>query len=213
MAVTCRTIIQRALSKLGVLRVGGEPSAAEAAEGLSVLESMFQEWVNAGTFGRIWPVNVGSAATFDAGGNVHYSVTTPEAVMIELPATMPWNGCWFWRPERDYGWGLPAWEGWGVNVPQDLTVVSITDQYGFGRATYIYDGPVQRWVKLEGLTLDDEAPLSARNSDGLASVLAIRLSDVYGESPQPATIGAASRFRIALVTNHGKPDTYCAEIY
>ena len=41
-----------ALKKLGVLRSGGSPSAADAEAARQSLESLYSEWITQGTFGR-----------------------------------------------------------------------------------------------------------------------------------------------------------------
>jgi len=214
MATTARAIINLALKKLGVLRAGGEASAADAADALSALLSFYSEKIEGGAFGRVCMIPVLKPGELTAGSNMHLNVLTDEEVNIELPATVPYGYWRTWMRGRDYGWGLniPLGGDTGQNVPRDKSVVRITDQFGPGRATYVYDAPVQRWMRVDLLSLTDEAPLSARNPDGLASVLATRIVDQFGDTLlSPFTLKSANTYLTALVTNYGSgcdADTY-----
>lgn len=214
---TIRGVITRALKKLSVIRGNGQPTADQAADGLASLASLYQELITNGTCGRIQSVPIDRAFEGVAGYNQHISVVTDEAVSIELPATMPRYWCCNWRPHRDYGWGLTVPYNDGLMTPPDLAVVRVTDQFGPSRATYIYDDPIQRWVRVDDLditvdneVLNREAPLSARNPDGLAAMLAMRIADEYGsELLQPLTVQAANKYKIALVSAYGYAKDYC----
>lgn len=209
MAYTVRDTCTKAFKKLGVLRAGGEMRTADAEDARVSLQSFYMECISKGTFGRVYDVVLSQAGTVTAGGNQHFSVTTDDAVTVDLPSTLPACHWDTWRPCRDYGWGLNVPVGGDPNVvvPRDLSVVMVTDQFGAGRATYVYDGTVQRWMRIDTLALNDEAPLSARGFEGLASVLAMRLSDEYGESLMTTgTIRAANAYKLALVSRLGVGD-------
>ena len=195
MPYTVRDVGTLALRKLGVLRSGGEPSAADAEAARQSLESLYSEWITQGTFGRVYNVAITKSGSVTPGHSMHVNVTTDEEVSIDLPATMP----------RDF-WS--TWRGdLGLNVPRDKSVVIVTDQFGAGRATYVYDGTTQRWMRTDTIKLSDEAPLSARGMDGLASVLAIRLTEQFGsELASPQTLRSANSYRTALVCNFGNED-------
>ena len=202
---TARDVINLALKKLGVLRAGGEASAADAADGLASLVSLYQEWISNGTLGRVGSVIVTQPGTATAIPNIHVNETVA-GVTIDLPQTVDY---WFWdtyNPCRDYGWGLnvPLGGTESIGVPRDKAVVRITSTENETRATYIFDGTIQRWMRIDNLGLTDEAPLSARSFDGLASVLAIRLTEYFGsELASPVTLQSANRYKSALVTNYG----------
>ena len=66
MVETCGDIGTRALKKLGVLRAGGEMTAADAADMLASLTSQYMEWVTGGTFGRVYNTPVSSSGTVTA---------------------------------------------------------------------------------------------------------------------------------------------------
>lgn len=210
---SCRDVVNRALRKLGVLRSGGEAKAADAADALASLSSYYMETVTGGALGRVYNVVASAAGDITAYGNQHINVTTEDAVTVDLPATVPWSYWWTWMPCRDYGWGLhvPFGSDASVTVPRDRAVVMVTDQYGETRATYVYDGTIQRWLRVDGLGLTDEAPLSARDPDGLASLIAMRIADQFGtELLSPLTVRAANRYKMAMVMNYGNADdAYC----
>lgn len=202
---TCRDVITLALKKIGVLRSGGEPTSADAADAMASLSSLYEEWISQGAFGRVGNIVASQSGTATAYPNVHVNETTT-GVVIELPQTVPYDYWYTWRPYRDYGWGLnvPLGGDDGYNVPRDKSVVRITSSENDTRATYVYDGTVQRWMRLDTLGLSDEAPLSARGFDGLASVLAIRMTELFGSNlAGPQTLRSANRYSLALVTNHG----------
>ncbi len=207
---TARDVINLALKKLGVLRAGGEASAADAADGLASLVSLYQEWISNGTLGRVGSVIVTQPGTATAIPNIHVNETV-DGVTIDLPQTVDY---WFWdtyNPCRDYGWGLsvPLGGTESIGVPRDKAVVRITSTENETRATYIFDGTIQRWMRIDNLGLTDEAPLSARSFDGLASVLAIRLTEYFGsELASPVTLQSANRYKSALVTNYGTGDCH-----
>jgi len=209
MATTARDTITSALKKLGVLRAGGSAKGGDAGDALASLSSWYQELITNGTCGVVRNVPISSSLDATTGFNQHINVLTDDEVDLKLPSTVQYEYWDTYEPCRDYGWGLnvPLGGTSGMNVPPDKSVVRITDQFGPGRATYIYDGTVQRWMRIDALTLDDEAPLSARGPDGLASVLAVRLVDEYGDALlSPATIQSANKYRLALVQNYNGGD-------
>lgn len=209
MVETVRDIATRAGRKLGIIRAGGELKAADAQDMLASLISFYQECVTMGTFGRVQDVPISAAFTGNSGVNQHINILTEDAVEITLPSVVPYDWWDTWRPCRDYGWGLnvPIGGNNGDNVPPDRSVIRVTDQFSTTRASYVYDGTVQRWMRFDSLALEDEAPLSARGADGLAAVLAERVADEFGsEMLSPLTMRAARAYRVGLVTHYGKQD-------
>lgn len=208
---TNRDLIAMALRKLGVLRSGGSPSGADAQDCLDVLQSLYAGWVSKGSFGRVRDINLsGTTTPTTAGPNQHVNVTTDTPVVVNLPSVVVYDYWDTWMPCRDYGWGLnvPLGADTGTNMPRDKSVVMVTYQttnpYAETRASYVYDGTIQRWMRYDVLDLDDEAPLSARNADGLASCLAIACGDLFGSELLSAiTQQSAASYKLALVSNFG----------
>lgn len=218
---TLRDTITLALKKLSVIRGDGQPKAQDAADALASLASFYNELIENGTCGRVHSVPITRAFDGNAGHNQHINVMTPETVTIDLPNLMPWDWCCSWRPERDYGWGLNIPYSDGETVPRDLSAVRITNDTDASRATYLYDSPVQRWMRIDNLSTQDdnevlnrEAPLSSRNPDGLASVLAVRIADQFGDTMLSAlTVKAANTYQKSLAVGFGRADSYCGEFH
>lgn len=218
---TLRDTITLALKKLSVIRGSGEPKAQDAADALASLASFYNELIENGTCGRVRSVPITQAFEGNAGYNQHINVMTDEIVTIDLPNLMPWDWCCSWRPERDYGWGLNVPYSDGQTVPRDLSVVRITKEADATRATYLYDSPVQRWMRIDNLSTQDdnavlnrEAPLSSRNPDGLASLLAMRIADQFGEDLLSAiTVRSANTYQKSLAVGFGRTDDYCGEFH
>lgn len=208
---TLRDVITLALKKLTVIRGGGEPKAQDASDALLSMASFYQELISNGSCGRIHSIPITAAFDGNAGHNQHINIVTDDAVVVDLPDTMPWSWYCNWRPYRDYGWGLNIPVGDGFRMPPDMSVVRITSRENDDRTTYLYDDPVQRWLRIDNLNLPDqnavlnrEAPLSSRNIDGLASLLAMRIADQFGQDLLSAlTIQSANKYKIALVSRYG----------
>jgi hypothetical protein len=210
-----RDVATTALRKLGVLRSGGVPSAGDAEDARLSLQSWYAECIDGGTFGRVWNIPVSRTGSVTPYPNQHVNVLTDDPVTVTPPSTVAYDYWNTWMPSRDYGWGLnvPLGGDTGYNVPRDKAVVMVTYQASAPdaamRLVYVYDGTIQRWMRVDTLTLDDEAPLSARGFDGLASLLAIRLTDQFGEELLgAASVRAANRYKLALVTNYGNGEDY-----
>lgn len=212
---TVRDTVTLALKKIAVLRAGGQPTAADAEDARASLESLYAEWITQGAFGRVYNVPVSKAGDVVPYPNQHVSILTDDVVNVTPPTTVQWDYWWTWMPNRDYGWGknVPLGGDTGYNVPRDKAVVMVTWQpsapNAAQRLTYVYDGTIQRWMRTDRIELIDEAPLSARGFDGLASVLAIRLLDLFGsELASPTTLKSANSYKLALVSNHGNGEDY-----
>lgn len=183
---TVRDICTKAYVKLGVVRAGDAPGAADMASALASLESWYAEAISQGSFGRVTSVIQTTDVTASPGQ--HINNLTGDPLTVTLPDQIE---SWWWAEGR---------------VPADLSVV-VTTNLTSVRKTYIYDGQIQRWVSTTDLILNDEAPLSSRGPDGLASLLAVRLSDEYGaDLLSPLTMQSANRYKLALVSRHGTND-------
>lgn len=79
--------------------------------------------------------------------------------------------------------------------PEDLSVVVvITDAT---QKNYVFSQG--RWEICDNLTLDSDAPLSARDREGLACTLAVELAETYGTQVGPRTFEKASRFNSSIM--------------
>jgi len=206
MAVTVRQIVRGALKKLGVLAIGREPTAAEAQDALEALQGLYRELVGLGVFGRLVDVLVKTdtynareqeRVVCDLQGGV--TVTLPETITQSLLVSQPYYRSYSdpWATDWDYGHGgfspepLPR-------PPRDGACIVIADVYSDCEEYYVYDANRAYWVRLDGLTLDTQAPLSGRYQNGLTAVLAMRLAAPFGVEPSPVLQGEANAFRYSI---------------
>ena len=87
---TCRDIVTRALQMSGIVALGRDPKAAEIDAGMVSLQSLYDEWVNLGMFGRLTDVYVTEAYTAKEGERVHgATVTLPDPITTDGDARAP----------------------------------------------------------------------------------------------------------------------------
>ena len=84
-----RDVATLALRKLGVLRAGGVPKAADAEEARASLISWYMEQVTQGAFGRVYNVLANAAGDVTPHPNLHVNINTEDAVTVDMPATVP----------------------------------------------------------------------------------------------------------------------------
>lgn len=173
---TCRDVITTALRKLKVVYPGRSPSADEASDCLESLQSWYDEMIAAGGFGRLTDVRI--ADDYEAGENERIFNADDSPYSVSLPETI----------SDGYAEG-------GYRPPYDRSVVVVA---GSTEQAYIYNAPTGSWQALKALTLDSDAPLASRGSDGLASVLAIRVADQFGKQVSNVTAISAARFLTSL---------------
>jgi hypothetical protein len=188
---TCRDITNLALRKLGKLGAGREARIADATDALDALQSMYVGWVASGAFGRLHDVQP-SGPEYTARCGQRVTRTSAALVEVILPEQTVQNGLY------DYGRCIP-----GYVYPQDGdAVVIVTLDTGLIQ-TWLYDGTAKKWQDVTMLQMDDVAPRSVADRQGLASCLAIELADQYGAALHPTTLAQAGRYKTALVAHYG----------
>lgn len=219
-----RAIVTTALRKLGRVGGGRDPRPADLTDGMDALVSLYQSWLNSGAFGRLHDVvptgnymAVGNERIYRPDG-VSWEVTLPELVSSHSPTGHRYYGTVITITQTGEDVDVlvqpsQPLNGHCVNTPRDLAPIAISDHAGGNTITYLYDGGIKKWVPLWNIGLDDAAPLSARDANGLASCLAMNLSDQWGADVAPATQLAASHFKSALVTRFSTPSTVVAGSY
>lgn len=180
---TCREIIADALGEIGVIGEGQTPTAAATANALPVLQSIYDGWVSAGTFGRATEVLESAAYTAEEGDRI--ANTEDAEITITLPETIT---------DVDTG---------EERVPRDYSLVRIA---GATPQTYIRSAPLGAWQRMTSLTLNDDAPLAERSRYGLSCALAVRLARRYGAQID-GTADAAAAFRSLLTNKFDAPRT------
>jgi hypothetical protein len=179
---TCRYTIKRGLQKLAIIAPGDDPDASEADTGLAVLQGLFDAWANAGMFGRL---DVDSIAGIEADDVV--SVALPES---GAPVSLP----------------IVVKDSDGEDVlPPDLAYAEYVNTSTSERRAYLFDRRMAKWTRIDTLTLDSECPLSRRNSEGMAAVLAVYMAGDFGVTPGPLVVRQAGSFQLALSTRMGEP--------
>ena len=89
----------------------------------------------------------------------------------------------------------------------DLACISYCDETTDGDwRSYVSDRGT--WVRLDSLTQDSEAPLSNRNEDGLAALVAVELAEQFGAQIGPVTAQKARRFQAQLQPVNRDPVEY-----
>ncbi len=167
---TCRDIITRSMRQLGILSIGREPKATEADYALGALQSLYDEWIASGLFGRL--TDVYKDADYTAK---EYERVTMAAGTLTIPETL----------ETDTGDYRAPYQ-YAVIIGIEADVVTPRIYVGAG------------WVETPSLTLDDEAPLSTLSVDGLAACLSERVASPFGVQPDAFTVRAARLFRNSL---------------
>lgn len=183
---SCREVITRAYRKLNAVALGDDLPAEEAESGLVALQSIYDELVLEGVFGRVIPTRVSESA--EAEENTRIFNTTGSSITITLPEEVS---------EDETSSGLTLDDG-GERPPRDFTVVSIA-----GGGNYLYSQPRGAWDAINSLTLDSFAPLSERGADGLACLLAVTVADDVPAAPSALTVQRALSFRSRLSVRTG----------
>jgi hypothetical protein len=201
---------------------------ADSTEALAALQGLYGSWIASGAFGRledVAPIGV----TYTTSGNERIIRTGTELEVV-LPEFVS-NGT-----INDYGSERRGYFGTVVNIstqgdqiivdvensqpigcvtpPRDGSVVIITDREGGQTASWLYDGTLKVWQRLDSLQMDSEAPRSAADPEGLAATLALELADTFGTEIGATTNRQAMRFQVAMTHRYGMqrqavPGVYC----
>lgn len=171
---TVRETITDAMRMINVLAGGREPRAADATLGLRRFQSML---VSLPTFShQLSRVRISSAYT--AEENQRIFSTTGSAQTITLPDAVDDTD-----NEIPNDPLRPPVNGAMVAESNNPATVSIYVEY------------IGEWRQLTGLTLDSGQPLGDEHDEGVAAMLAVRLSPYFGVSVPPATALMASEGR------------------
>lgn len=182
-APTCRDVIARAMKRLGALGAGASPTADDGVDYLATLQSLYDGWVESGDFGRL----TDTIATADRDAFENERVRS-DGFTIALPLTI----------EDDYS---------GENrAPRDLSLIVVVSPPA-APTRHLYDANLGAWVSLDALAASSAAPLASRNLMGLASCLAIAISDDTGFDVRAGTAALAAQFKSQLSGQPSIPRT------
>ena len=171
-------LICRALRRLGVLASGQLPTDAEAADALETLKAIILRTVSEGGLGQLAEV-VAPEGDYKPEEFTRVLRNDPDTSSITLPDTVV-----------EYGVKRPPFDG---------SIIAIADVTMAQAVTYIYDGDLGAWLPVETMTLTSIPPLTQRDANGFASMLAVELADEYGQSIPAATELAATRWHSQIV--------------
>lgn len=175
---TCLDIITLAMKQCRILPSGGDPSAAETEDGLTALQSLYDEWRVGGMFGTLEDVTLTEGDTAEEGKRYYTNGFTLNAATSAYV-----DRCG------------------NTRQPRDLALYESFD--GTTQSAKLYDRT--EWVDLLDLESTDVAPLSARNASGLAACLATSggFADLFGAEVGPNTVALARHFLRNMMSKMG----------
>jgi hypothetical protein len=199
---TCRETVEGALRKLGKLGAGRSARTVDAEDAHESLKGFYFKIINDGTLGRLR--DVVPTTDYTAGENERVLRNSEDVTTISLPELVADD--WYGSP-AEYGsrWVPPSASVSPNRPPMDLSVVVINDTItGYSRH-WLYDGQRAQWVSIDDLALDDEAPLSRRDPQGLQARIAVQIADEYGMDVPPTTLALASALQSSLANRWSMP--------
>ena len=183
--MTIRTdIVQRAFRMLNKVGIGQDLDPDEASEALKVFQDMLITMPEIGLGGPLTDVLI--SADYTANEDERITNTSGSPVVISLPSTITeTNGT--------------------VRPPRNGAIVQIN-----GAASpeiHLYVGYLAGWQRLTDLTLNSANPLGPMHHEGLAALLALRLTGPNTAIPEAVPLQAekglqhiANRFRPSMDT-------------
>lgn len=206
--MNCLDVISRAMRRIGVLAAGELPRDLEAADALDTLTGIYARLITEGAVGEIHSRNLAGQIT--AGENQRIILADTSSV-VTLPETVPENypSSSFDPCDELYGSLFSI----GSRPIRDGAVVVIVNHVTKTIETFIRDGQANIWVDIDNLDLTSPAPLSRRDPNGLACMLAIELADEYGQQPSAMTMANAARWQMGITHNWSEPSPPTRGIY
>jgi hypothetical protein len=186
---TCRDIITYAMRQTKVLASGDVPTADELSDGRIALQSLYDNWLANGMFGRLTDRYESADYTAEEGQRI----IAPAGVVITIPDTIDGD------PNSD------------TRAPRDLSVIeTLVDGV---RTVKLWDR--NGWVDLLSLGDDDEAPLASRGAWGLAATLAVSgaFAAMFSGEPGSDVRMAALRFQNGVAAKFGSTQNAIAGDY
>lgn len=183
--VTCRDIVARAMKMAGILGQGEMPEAEELDSGMTVLQSMYDQWLAGGMFGRL--LDAYQDGDYEAKANQRVYVNEGIGTLPDFTELNDTDEC-RWR---------------------DLAAVEIYDTNG--RRAYVWDRDA--WVRIDNLLPGDDAPLAMRGANGLAACLAVYYAEEYGAQIGAGAALQARNFKFSLATRYGTQQDLVPGVY
>jgi len=216
---SAKSVITLALSKLGVSGAGKAPRQSDLDLGITTLQALYRYLISSGALGRARPVTPVDHYTARENDRIFRTAEHATLFQIDLPdiVTDTYAGCsdsiYYDDPQCS-----------GPRPPREGAFVIINDANTGNTAEYIYEGYTNRWISVHDLSLQEReevrdanggilavkpesvAPLSYRDMNGLAALLATKLADHYSATPSALTIRDALNWQAALANGFGEPE-------
>ena len=189
---TCRQVISGALRKCRVIGSGDTPTADEANDALTSLQSLYDGWSNSGVFGRLTDVIATESGTAREYTRVRYTT----GMTISLPTEVSPTDYDYGFPEDPYDYGFD--DSGQDRPPLNRALIVLVNETTAARSVNLYDANRGAWRDLLALELDDDAPLSELDADGLSAVLALDIADDFGAVISASTQRKAGMFQSIL---------------
>jgi hypothetical protein len=206
---TVRATISQALRLLRASSPGDAPDAEELSVGLEGAQALVLEIHEAR--GPLLTLDI--SANWTPGENQRLRVQAGADVTVTLPNTVAMSGSY---DPYDYGFNPSACDAaanpaLGSTGPADYvawrppTDGARIEIVGTQSGLYFYREDDNAWVPALSLTLDSELPFNQRLQGAFAALLAERLADVLGESPEvtPAQKARLTHAREQMFTRTG----------
>lgn len=217
---SCIEIITLALSKLGVAGGTKTPRQTDLDLGLQTLQSTFRMLISSGMLGRANPV--APQGDYTAQENDRIFRTSSATGSITIPELV--HDC-----DRHYNIAFgdyydDPYSSTRTRPPRDGAFIIINDATTGNSVQYIYEGFSNRWISVHDLSLDPGgdvldinglvvavnepsiAPLSMRDANGLAALLATKLADHYAATLMPSTVRDAVAYQVSLSNRFGESE-------
>lgn len=193
MSSTVQQIINRALGKLGIIEAGGTPTTNDQALALQALKAVYRRLITTGVFGDLIDV-IPQMTAYTAGENER--IVHDGSVTVTLPTELP-----LFVFGNDYGMVTYSSDNGQVRPPRDGSIVTVSNTSTGVTTDSIYDGQIKQWISIEGLTATSVAPMSQRDENGLACLLALDLADEFGQQITATMTNAAALYKRHIAYN------------
>jgi len=174
---TCNDVVALALRLAGIVRLNASPKAAEAENGMMLLQGLYEGMATGGLFGRLTDV----LTAVDYTANEGERVRATNSAVVTLPTEIRGDG--------------------GPRGPRDLSLIEIYDVAADHLTVNLFDR--NAWVALNDLALTDQAPLAMRDRAGLAGWLAESYVEMFGGAISAGTAARARSFRGNIISKRG----------
>ena len=196
---TCRDVLVDALSALGVVTFGSEPTADEVDGGLAAMRRLILDLHDArGPMLQIdvntdWMATENQRVRVEAGARVVISL--PNSILVHQGSQGDFGFASGVSAFGSSGQATPA-DGLLRRPPRDGSRIEIV---GASQGLYFYRADINAWIAANPPLVDGPSPLNSRYDSALAALIAERLCDPFDVSPSPLLTKRIARGKTALM--------------